>query len=264
MSYISKFKTDTAYSNTDINSVIHAITGEGILPSSPNDIFANLSDSGVTISDERCTVSWADEDKTQIRIGAGTVIMPDGSHIVIAEEVLPVSSKEKHYIYIYQDLILHNTPVCDTALPENESLYVLLATAENGIITDMRTLAKSKIAGYGTNPYISTTLRYSPTSEIVYPGTPFTTFKIGSGYSKMIIYGSGLYYWGLLDLEKCVFDISHTYPDTKSASGKTELETLTRCGKISFKFVDGVLYFYSDSNVYSISQTYIDFNLIIF
>lgn len=264
MSYISKFKTDTAYNNKDINSIIHAITGEGILPSSPNDIFANLSDSGVTLSDEHCMVSWANEEKTQIRIGNGTVIMPDGSHIVIADEILPVSSTEKHYIYIYQDLILHNIPVCDTSLPENESLYVLLATAENGIITDMRTLAKSKIADYGTNTYISTTLRYAPTSEIVYPGTPFTSFEIGSRYSKMIIYSPSLYYWGLLDLESCVFDISHTYSDTKAVSGKTELETLTRLGKISFKFVDGVLYFYSDSNVYSISQIYIDLNLIIF
>ena len=132
MSYISKFKTDTAYSNADINGIISAITGEGILPSSPNDVFANLSDGGVTLSDERCTVSWADEDKTQIRIGAGTVIMPDGSHIVIAEEILPVLSAEKHYIYIYQDLILHNIPVCDTALPENESLYVLFLQKGRG------------------------------------------------------------------------------------------------------------------------------------
>ena len=124
MAYISKFKSDTAYSNLDINEVLSAITGAGVAPSSPNDILANVSESGVTLSDKRCEVSWADEERTSVKIGNGTVIMPDGSYIIISDEVLPVSGKELHYVYIYSDLIHQNIPLCEKTLPQDGRDYV--------------------------------------------------------------------------------------------------------------------------------------------
>ncbi len=264
MSYISKFKADTAYSNADINEVLSAITGEGVLPLSPNDILANVSEEGVTISDCRCAVSWANEDKTHINIGGGTVIMADGSYIIIADEILSVPDLEKHYVYIYQDLLLHNIPVCEKTLPQSNENYVLLAEIENGVIHDKRKLAKSKISNYGLNASHQTTLTVNIGPSTIYQGTPFASCEIDNMYSTLLIYSPVHTYFGVFDIESGIFTFTCSRIGKTFHSNRPTLITGTILNDISIECIDGVLYFYSSENILSISNVSYDISLTMF
>ena len=149
--YVSKFRTDTAYGVEDINEITKILTGTGVVPSTPNDILQALAEDGVTVSDEQCAVSFADSTKTAVRIGSGTVIMPDGSYLVISggETLTVPPAADKAYVYIAHDVLEQNVPVCRETAPSDTD--VLLATVENGVICDGRHYSKSRINGYGSN-----------------------------------------------------------------------------------------------------------------
>lgn len=255
MAYISKFKTDTAYSNADINEALSLIATKGILPDAPNDILSSLAESGVTYQNERLSVTWADEEKTQVKIGAGAAIMSDGSYIIIADEVLPILQGEKCFIYIYRDLVLQNIPRCSLSLPEKEDEYLLLAEVENGEISDRRTLSKSKIASFGACPRFETTLCISLGSDVIKKGTPFATASIGTGFSKLLILNEEQQYFGLYDLESRIFEIDYSYPQHYPKYGTAALSGGAHIDNITIEYIDGVLYFYSDRDLSLIIPT---------
>ncbi len=249
MAYISKFKSDTAYSNLDINEILSAITGAGVIPSSPNDIFLNVAESGVTLSDNRCEVFWADEYRTSVKIGNGTVIMPDGSYIIISDEILPVSGKELHYVYIYSDLIHQNIPLCEKELPQDGRDYVLLATVEDGQINDKRALASSKIANYGAHPVIEVSPSVGIPKKTIPAGTPLYSLEIGEGYSKAIIVSKDKGLFGIYNFANEQFDMtfplggSRIYLNQKSCSFPT-------LGAVKLSYVDGILTLSSAKDLY--------------
>jgi len=152
MAYVSKFKTDTAYGVDDINEITGILTGTGVTPETPNSVLSAVAGSGVTVSNACCAVSFGNSEHTEVKIGDGTVIMADGSYIVLAGgELLPVDTSCKQYVYVFNDAVLQNIPKCTGTLPSDSTKYELLATVENGTITDCRTFSKSKIQAYGTN-----------------------------------------------------------------------------------------------------------------
>lgn len=259
MAYISKFKNDVAYSNTDINEVISAITGSGVLPLSPNDILANVAESGVTLADSRCAVTWANDDLSEINIGPGTVIMPDGSYIIISDEILSVPAKTKHYVYILNDIIHQNIPVCSSSLPDSTQPYVLLAEVENGEITDKRTLAKSKIADYGTRPVVNTTLSWVGAGKVA-AGSVIASVDIGAAYSTAIITDESKSFVGIYNLDTGVFDFS--FLDGFKTLGSGFASISTPYGTLTPKFINGALnitvgqsYTYTSSVIYTLKLT---------
>ncbi len=254
MAYISKFKSDTAYSNLDINEVLSAITGAGVAPSSPNDILANVAESGVTLSDKRCEVSWADEDRTSVKIGSGTVIMPDGSYIIISDEVLPVTGEELHYVYIYSDLIHQNIPLCEKTLPQDGRDYVLLATVENGQINDKRPLAFSKIANYGSRPIIEVSPSLGIPQKTIPAGTPLFTLDIGEGYSKAIILSQDKGLFAIYNFEKGLFDISFPLGGSRLYQNQ-ESFSLPSVGSVKLAYVNGTLSLTSKKDLYTRSES---------
>ncbi len=147
MSYISKFKYDTAYSNEDIQEALKVITGSGVAIGTPNEITGNVATEGVTFAYGQCAVTVSGNTAT---IATGSVIMPDGSYIIITEpETFEISVSGTYYVFIEEIAVGNNVPRCEIALPENEAAYILLATINNGIVADKRTYAQSKIDGYG-------------------------------------------------------------------------------------------------------------------
>lgn len=264
MAYISKFKTDTAYSNSDINDVLSAITGKGVLPSSPNEILSSVAQSGITLSDSQCKVVWSDDEKTSVKVLAGTVIMADGSYIVISDEVLPLSSAELHYVYVYNDLILQNIVKCSTTLPEDKDSFVLLAAVSQGKITDMRHLASSKIANYGTHPVLSLSESFCINKNRVLKGEPFLSFDVGEGYTHLILTTDSKNSVSVYSFEEEAFLMSmFASYDNQYHSGETEISA-GHFGQIHITYVNGVISLHSNKDLYSnidLSQT---FNLLVF
>ncbi len=251
MSYISKFKTDTAYNNIDINEVTSIITGAGVVPSTPNDILSSYAESGVTLEDCRCEVSWASEERTQVKIASGTVIMPDGSYIIIKDEILSVASRAKHYVYIYHDLFLHNIPVCSMTLPQENEQYVLLAEVYKGEITDKRPLAKSKIVGYGSKPIMEKNITIVSTSQVVKAGDPLASVEVGADYSKAIIYCSSHGFFGVFNFETGLFEYIYTKKHNFFGTNTGVIDTPTLLNYLSLRYANGILTFHSSANVYS-------------
>lgn len=153
--YVSKFRPDTAYGAEDISDIVKTLTGAGVAPSSPNDVLSAVALGGVTVTDEKCAVRFADTTKTKVKIGAGTVIMPDGSFLVTSGEVLDLPTGETVYVSIRSDVLEQNVPTCSLTAPADSD--VLLATVENGEILDSRIFSKSKISAYGSNKTASQT-----------------------------------------------------------------------------------------------------------
>lgn len=153
--YVSKFRPDTAYGAEDISDIVKTLTGAGVSPSSPNDVLSAVAGGGVTVTDEKCAVRFADTTKTKVKIGAGTVIMPDGSFLVTSGEVLDLPTGETVYVSIHSDVLEQNVPTCSLTAPADSD--VLLATVENGEILDSRIFSKSKISAYGSNKTASQT-----------------------------------------------------------------------------------------------------------
>lgn len=250
MAFISKFKSDTAYSNQDINEVLSAITGAGIIPYSPNEILSNVAESGVTLSDERCNVVWADDERTSIKICTGTVIMPDGSYIIISDEVLPLSSKELHYVYVYNDLIHQNIPLCEKSLPDDGRDYILLAEVENRHIVDKRVLASSKIPGYGTHPIIKSSISIGIPYVNIPAGTPLFSLDIGEGYSHLIISTHHKNSISVYNLEKGIFEKS-LFSGNKTYSSGKEHTSYPGIGQITLHYVNGVLSMTASNDLYA-------------
>lgn len=150
MSKQSRFETNTAYNNTDINDTLKAITGSGVINigNDPNGILSSVAGSGVTISPKNCKVEKVDD--TSCKIYDGFVIMQDGSHVVITgTETISDIPSGLNYIIVRRDSVSGNVLEAVQVLPTDN--YVLLAEFENGIVRDRRTPAISKIQNYGGN-----------------------------------------------------------------------------------------------------------------
>lgn len=264
MAFISKFKTDTAYSNADINEALSLITGQGVLPSSPNEILSSVAENGVTASDRRCEVVWANDEKTAVKICSGAVIMSDGSYIIISDEILPVESSALSYIYIYNDIVRQNIPLCSSSLPDDEQSYVLLATVENGNISDKRRLATSKIADFGAHPIMNVSETVTLTNNIIPAGEPFLSVDVGTGYTHLILAHPEVSYLAIVNLETCVFEkIMYRYSQRYDERYET-LDLGSWLGRVSVSYIDGVISLHSNIDLYSTYSKSYDFDFTVF
>ncbi|MBE7012205.1 MAG: hypothetical protein E7415_05980 [Ruminococcaceae bacterium] len=264
MAYISKFKTDTAYSNIDINEVLSAITGHGVLPFSPNEILANVSDSGVTLSDKRCEVVWADDDKTSVKICPGTVIMSDGSYIIISDEILSVPSDETAYVYICNDIVLQNIPLCSSTLPDDSESFVLLALIENGKIIDKRHLATSKIADFGAHPVVNLSGIATKNKNKIPAGDPFLSFDIGNGYTYAILTSGGKNSISICNLETGIFEKSLFSSYSNQYHTNEQSISLGYFSDIYITYINGVISLCSKNDIYSTIELSTTFYLTVF
>ena len=264
MAFISKFKTDTAYSNVDINEALSLITGQGVLPSSPNEILASVSESGVTVSDRRCEVIWADDEKNSVKICSGSVIMADGSYIIIYDEILPVPSSALSYVYIYNDIVRQNIPVCSQTLPDDNDSYILLATVENGKITDKRKLATSKIADFGTHPILKVSDTVTISNNTIPYGQSFLSVEVGEGYTSAIITEPEVPYIAIVNLETETFEKIMWRSSKRFDEYYKTLNLGTWLGQVSISYVDGVISLRSNMDLYSAFPQSYTFNFTVF
>ena len=187
MSYISKFKYNEAYSNEDISEALSIITGSGIVPNTPNEILSKYASNGVTYADEQLNVSLSG---TTVTVGCGAAIM-EGSYIIVYEpETFTVSLTGTYYVYIKYNTVGDISVKCETALPTDNCM--LLATVKNGVVTDNRTYATSKINSYGGRT-LTKTVSYEAIDDTnpVSQNKKTTTFNLSNiNFDYVIIYAS--------------------------------------------------------------------------
>lgn len=150
MSKTSRFETNVAYDNTDINDAIKAITGAGVINigNDPNNILSAVASSGVTVEPKNCKVEAIND--TSCKVYDGIVIMENGSHFVITgTETISDIPSGLNYIIVRRDSVSGNVLEAVKELPTDN--YVLLAEFENGVVNDRRIPAISKIENFGGN-----------------------------------------------------------------------------------------------------------------
>ncbi len=264
MSYISKFKQDVPYSNVDINEALSIITTQGVAPNTPNGILSSISEEGVTHQNQSCRVVFNNEEKTQIKILSGTVIMPDGSYIIIADEVLELPSSSIHYVYIYKDLILHNIPVCRDNLPADPETYVLLATVENEVITDQRSVAVSKIDGFGLNTVANIDYSFTIHSGSIPANSYFASLTVDPGYTRVMIYNTEYHFFGVFNMTSGMFEYSF-YPEANTVRlNQKYVYTRSILRNLFMDYHDGKVHFASSSDISSVTNTTFNFKITIF
>lgn len=121
----SNFEDGKAYAVPELNNITKELVTKGILKTQ-NECKCTINDNAVTVD-------------------TGVVVFSDGCKIRIEEpQTIQLSSEELTYIFVEHDNELDRvTLTSDTQLPTND--YVLLATAENGTITDKRSYSIAKV-----------------------------------------------------------------------------------------------------------------------
>lgn len=159
MGYTVSFLYNETYGVSHVNKITERLTGSGVNPvpvdqsnystTDLNKITNAITDSGVTYNTNSCRV--IKDSDTNFKILYGSAFFYDGMAIDIDSSgvLLPILNG-KNYIYFKKDTI-NNTgvPIASNTAPGTND--ITLAEYENGILTDKRVYAKSKISGYGSN-----------------------------------------------------------------------------------------------------------------
>ncbi len=164
MSYHFNFADNAEYSAADVNKITSRLVTAGVEDPFTDGVSYNLSkfnEAGTLLYTEGVVpetvntlrVVKAEEEGTVV-ISPGAAFFHDGAVMEIEDggHSLSYTAGVKQYVYLKNDLLNTNTcyPVCSVDAPTGD--YVLLAEiSEKGEITDKRTYAKGKLAGYASN-----------------------------------------------------------------------------------------------------------------
>lgn len=162
MAYEYSFADNIEYGAEDLNKLVKSLVSSGVadpfangIPYNAekiNDIVKTVYSDGV-VPDSDSTLKVSKVSDGTIAIAPGLAFFEDGSTIRITEaHQMPYTPGAINYVYLKQDLTEKNQnyPVCSVDAPSGD--FVLLAEiSEYGVITDKRTYAKGKVAGYQSN-----------------------------------------------------------------------------------------------------------------
>ncbi len=152
MGYKYSFIDNETYGTDDINAAISRLTTSGVticptdenLINAMNDVTSEVASDGVEYDPASCTVTEGDEGFIEIR--KGTAFFDDGVTITIDEEGIVIPKENGSYVYLYHD-IESNSCYAKTSAELPDMRCVLLAYIDDdGVITDKRKYATSKLA----------------------------------------------------------------------------------------------------------------------
>ena len=165
MSITYSFTDNVSYGTEDINAIAKDLTGAGVAPFPTQDTYSTsdlnalteaLVSSGVSLGGCLC-----EKTDNVVTVSQGIIFFENGVRMNVDSEgyVLAVTENTAGYIYAYFNASLQSGGIKFSAeLPETD-YYVLLANiSADGVLTDIRSFARSKIATFGRNAVFETTL----------------------------------------------------------------------------------------------------------
>lgn len=148
MGYSYGFQNGKLYGVDDINNIVSNFTSAGVSTYADlNGLSSALTNAGVTNAENSCKVIISG---SELKIMQGIAFFSDGSTITIDKEGFLVEALS--YIYFKKDNATGlGYPISSNTAPSKDDIP--LAEYSNGVLTDVRKCAKSKINGFGTNLY---------------------------------------------------------------------------------------------------------------
>ena len=159
MGYSCSFLYNETYGSSHVNKITERLTGTGVNPAlvdqsnysteDLNKITNAITDIGVSYNTNSCRV--IKDSDNEFKILYGSAFFSDGMAVDVDSDGVKLAIQSgKNYIYFKKDSV-NNTgiPTCSTTAPASNDIP--LAEYENGVLTDKRVYAKSKIQGYGRN-----------------------------------------------------------------------------------------------------------------
>ncbi len=157
------FIDSTIYGTDDINDITRSLTGAGVAPFVSKDSYSvtdlnvltsALVGSGVQLDGCKCTVYNAGTADMMVTVAQGIIFFESGVRLEVDEQgyTIAVPPNTTGYIYAHYSPSLQKADIVfDTELP-TDGEYVLLAELSlDGILSDKRAFARSKIATLGKN-----------------------------------------------------------------------------------------------------------------
>lgn len=157
------FVDGVVYGTDDVNAITSAVVGAGVAPfvakdsynvSDLNVMTQALVDAGVQLDGCRCSVSGVGTPEFKIHISKGIVFFETGVKLAVDDEGYQMHAETNvpGYVFAYYSPTLQNAGIGfgeDTG-DDEERVYLAYISA-NGMVTDMRKFAASKIATLGHN-----------------------------------------------------------------------------------------------------------------
>lgn len=165
MSITYSFTDNVSYGTEDINSIAKDLTGAGVAPFPTQDTYSTsdlntlteaLVSSGVGM--EGCLCQKTDNVVT---VSQGIIFFENGVRMNVDSEgyVLIITENTAGYIYAYFNASLQSGGIKFSAeLPETDYYVLLAKISADGVLTDIRSFARSKIATFGRNAVFETAL----------------------------------------------------------------------------------------------------------
>lgn len=157
------FIDSTVYGTDDINDITRSLTGAGVAPfvskesydgTDLNILTSALVDSGVQLDGCKCTVYNPGTADMTVTVAQGIIFFESGVRLEVDEQgyTIAVAPNAAGHIYArYSPSLQKADIVFDADLP-TDGEYVLLAELSlDGILSDKRVFARSKVATLGKN-----------------------------------------------------------------------------------------------------------------
>lgn len=183
MGYQYKFKDGELYDVNDVNGIVSHFTSAGVSTYSDlNGISGALTDMGVSNAYNSCKVV---KDGEKLKIMPGEAFFSDGS--VISVDSSGVSFDPLRYVYFKKDTITETGyPVCSDTAPSGSDIP--LAEYENGVLTDKRQRATSKVQGFGSTIFKKKIVKISNVAAATEYTTIYTFYDIARDFRYVMLF----------------------------------------------------------------------------
>lgn len=155
MSIIYSFFDNQTIGVDDLNKITARLVTEGVAReiSSVSDLNNYVSDIATAgVVPESVDSLKVTADNGALTVGKGVGIFQNGSIIEVTEpETMPYSTDKKQYVYLISDIMANKAYIDVLDQKAEFENKILLATIENGIVTDNRKYSRGRLAYYGSS-----------------------------------------------------------------------------------------------------------------
>lgn len=163
MAITYSFVDNEIYGTDDINDITKCLTGAGVAPFISKDSYSTsdlnvmtsaLVEAGASLDGCKCSVKNAGTAEMSVTVAQGIVFFESGVRLTVDADgyELPVTPNTAGFVYAYFSPSLQKADIVfNTELP-TDGEYVLLAELSlDGILSDSRVFARSRVASFGSN-----------------------------------------------------------------------------------------------------------------
>lgn len=251
------FVDSVVYGTEDVNDITRCITGAGIAPFLTKDSYAvsdlnalteALVEAGTSLDGCKCVAYNAGTAEMSINIAQGIIFFDSGVRLELDADgySIKVEPNTPGYVFANYSPALQKADIVFAAeLPQDGETVVLAKVLQNGLVRDMRSFARSKVATVGANACVK--LPFERLSEpVLYNEGRYITAKAsGIDLSR--------FNYAVLVATRYYGDVFEYFPSPGYRTVFFDIGTQSTC----FVLYDGELPAGSSNFIHSVNSDYV-------